>query len=173
MLSEKLQGVINEQIGKEFYSAYLYLAMAAWFEENSLKGFAKWMRVQSQEESCHGMIFYNFLLDAGGSAKLPAVAQPDADFKSPLDIFERGLKHEGLVTASINNIVDIAIEEHNHAAHSFLNWFVDEQVEEESNFDTLRGKLKLIEKGGDGLFTIDNELATRVFAMPAPLMGKI
>lgn len=173
MISKEMQAAINEQIGKEFFSAYLYLSMSAWFEENSLKGLAKWMLVQSQEESCHAMIFYNFLLDAGGSAELPAVAKPKKNFKSALDIFEYGLKHEGTVTASINRIVDIAMEEKNHAARSFLNWFVDEQVEEEANFTTILGKLKLTADNNSGLFMIDNELSTRVFALPAPLTGKI
>ncbi len=173
MISKKMQKAVNEQIGKEFYSAYLYLGMSAWFEAQSLKGMAKWMLVQSQEESCHGMIFYNFLLDAGGTVELPAVAKPDCSFKSALDIFERGLKHEGTVTASINNIVDIAMEEKYHAARSFLNWFVDEQVEEEANFTTIVGKLKLTADNNSGLFLIDNELAARLFVMPAPLVGKM
>jgi ferritin len=173
MISKKMQAAINEQIGKEFYSAYLYLGMAAWFEEHSLKGIAKGMSVQAQETPCHGMIFYNFLLDAGGSVVLPAVAKPDSGFKSALDIFERGLKHEGTVTASINNIVDIAMEEKYHAARSFLNWFVDEQVEEENNFSTIVGKLKLGGDNNSSLFLIDTELSARLFVMPAPLVGKI
>lgn len=173
MMSQKLQAAINAQIGKEYFSGYLYQAMAAWFEENSLEGFGKWMRVQAMEEASHAMIFYNFLLDAGGHIDLPAIAKPDNDFTSPVDIFTRGVRHEETVTASIGAIVDIAIEEKHHAAHSFLNWFVDEQVEEEANFNRVLGKLKLIEKGGDGLFTIDAELGARVYALPAPLAGKI
>lgn len=173
MVSKKMQKAINEQIGKEFFSAYLYLQMSAWFEDQSLKGMAKWMLVQSQEESCHAMIFYNFLLDSNATVELPAVAKPTSAFKSALQVFEMAAKHEESVTASINNIVDIAMEEKYHAARSFLNWFVDEQVEEESNVKTIVGKLKLTGDNNSGLFLIDNELATRTFVMPAPLTGKI
>ncbi len=174
MISEKLQDLVNNQIGKEFYSSYFYLAMAAWFEEQSLEGFGSWMRVQAQEEGCHAMIFYNFLLESGGSIKLPAIEQPPFKFESPLDIFQQGIKHEEYVTSLINTMVDVAIDEHNHAARSFLNWFVDEQVEEEDNFNSVIGKLKLIEKGaGGGMFMMDKEMSTRIFAMPSPLIGKI
>lgn len=174
MISEKLQGLINQQIGKELYSSYMYMGMAAWFEENSLEGFGSWMRVQTQEESCHAMIFYNFLIQSGGHVVLPAIDQPPCDYKGSLDIFQRGLNHEQYVTALINSMMDVAVEEKNHAAHSFLNWFVDEQVEEEDNFTSILGKIKLCENsGGGGMFMIDKELSARVFALPAPLVGKI
>lgn len=173
MLSERLQQAINEQIGKEFYSGYLYLSMAAYFEDLTLNGFAHWMRVQGQEESCHAMIFYNYMAEQGARVRLPAIDQPQSDFKSPLDVFETGLAHERTVTQSINNLMDIAIEDRDHASHSFLNWFVDEQVEEESTFDTLRSKLKLVGGESHGLFMLDQEVGARVFNMPAQLLNKI
>lgn len=174
MISEKLASAMSVQIGKEYYSGYFYMAMAAWLEENSLEGISKWMRVQGQEELAHGTIIYNYVLEAGGSVKLPAIEEPPSDYKSALDIFERGLEHEKYVTSLINNLVDIAIEEKDHASRSFLNWFVDEQVEEEANFSAILGKLKLNEQsGGAALFMIDQELATRGFVVPSPLVGKI
>ncbi len=174
MLSDKLNKEFNEQIGMEFYSGYFYLAMAGWFEEHSLNGFASWMRIQSQEELSHAMIMFNFVQEAGGKSDLPSLAKPGSDFESALDIFKRGLDHEEYITSRINNLMDIALEERNHAASSFLKWFVDEQLEEESNFSTIIGKLELIEKGGaGGLFMVDNELSARTYVLPTPLVGKI
>ncbi len=174
MLSEKLASEFNTQLGREFYSGYFYLAMAAWFEDNSLEGFANWMRVQSQEELSHAMIMYNFLLEAGAKVDLPAIEKPPANFESPLDVVKRGLAHEKVVSSSIYKLMDIAVAEKNHAVCSFLNWFVDEQLEEESSFTTIVGKLELIEKNsGGGIFMLDNELGARTFALPAPLVGKI
>lgn len=173
MLSQRLNESLCDQIAKEFYSGYLYMQMAAWFEDTQLEGFGHWMRTQAQEESCHAMIQFNYVLEAGGKVTLGAVAAPPNDFQSPLDIFERTLAHEIEVTKSINAIMDIAIEEHDHATRSFLDWFVDEQVEEEDAANKILGKLKLIKADSNGLFMMDKELAGRVFNVPTPLVGKL
>ncbi len=174
MLSEKLTAEFNAQIGREFYSGYFYLAMAAWLDENSLEGCANWMRIQSQEELSHAMIMYNFVLETGSKIDLPAIDKPPANFDSPLEIFKSGLEHENLVSSCINNLMNIAQDERSHAVTSFLTWFVDEQLEEEASFTTIVGKLELIEKnGGGGIFMLDNELGARTFVLPTPLTGKI
>lgn len=174
MLSDRLAAEFNAQIGREFYSGYFYLAMAAWFDENSLAGFSNWMRIQAQEELSHAMIMFNFVLETGAKADLPAIDKPKGDFESPLDVLQHGLAHEKIVTSHINNLMDIAIEEKTHAVTSFLQWFIDEQLEEEASFTTIVGKLQLLEKsGGGGIFMLDNELGARVFNLPAPLVGKI
>ena len=173
MLKPSVAKALNEQIVKEYYSAWLYMQMAAWFERENLKGFAHWLRIQSQEEACHGLIFYNHICDRGGDVKLGAIGAPDQTFKSALDIFQRGLKHEYTVTASINAIMDVAVKERDFATQSMLNWFTEEQVEEESNFDGIRSKLERIgPKGGEGLLFLDKELGVRVFSLPPPLAGQ-
>ncbi|OGV76784.1 MAG: hypothetical protein A3K19_17530 [Lentisphaerae bacterium RIFOXYB12_FULL_65_16] len=170
MLSGHVLKLMNEQIAKEFYSGWLYLQMAAYFESRNLKGFAHWLRIQSQEEACHGMIFYNHICERGAEIKLGAGAAPPSSYKSALDVFEKGLKHEYTVTASVNNIMDAAVKAKDFASQSMLKWFVDEQVEEEANFDEIRSKLELLgDKNGEGLLMFDKELSARVFALPAPL----
>lgn len=167
MISKKLQDAFNEQMKNEFFSAYLYRAMAAYFEGEELKGFGNWLRVQSLEELTHGDRFFNFLLDAGGKPELLPIDAPKGDFKSPTEAFEYGLKHEQFVTESINKLVDLARAESNHAAQIFLQWFVTEQVEEESNFTGYVRKLRLVKGDGRGLLLLDQEAATRVFVPPA------
>ena len=128
------------------------------------------MRVQSQEELSHAMIMYNFLLEAGAKVDLPAIEKPPANFESPLDVVKRGLAHEKVVSSSIYKLMDIAVAEKNHAVCSFLNWFVDEQLEEESSFTTIVGKLELIEKNsGGGIFMLDNELGGKNFCFTSTL----
>ena len=173
MLTQRMQKALNEQITKEFYSAYIYLAMAAWFEEQSLNGFAKWMRVQTQEETSHAMILFNYVIERGGAVSLGALEAPSTSFSSVLEIFEKALEHEQYITSSINKLMDIAIEERDHAARSMLNWFVDEQVEEESNANTMIARLKLCGEKTDGILLLDSEVGTRTFTLPAPLVGKI
>ena len=167
MISKKLQDAFNEQMKNEFYSAYLYKAMAAHFEGEELKGFGNWLRVQTLEELTHGDKFFNFLLDAGGTPNLLAIDAPKGDYKSPLDAFEYGLKHEQFVTESINKLMDLARKDSNHAAQIFLQWFVTEQVEEESNFTGWVRKLKMVKGEGRGLLLLDQEAAQRVFTPPA------
>jgi len=168
MLSKKLTNALNDQITKEFYSAYLYLQMGAWFDSHSLPGMANWMKIQAQEESCHAMIFFNYVTERGGEVDLGAIGKPEGDFKKPVELFKATLAHEEIVTASINNLVSLAEAEKDYATRGRLLWFVDEQVEEESNAMTLIQTLDMV-RDGNGLFQLDRELAARVFAMPAPL----
>lgn len=165
MISKKLQNAINKQINAELFSSYLYLSMSAYFEDENLKGFAHWMRVQAQEEMGHVIKFYNFLINRGGRVLLEAVEKPDSEWKSSLDAFEKTYKHEQHVTSLINHLMDLSLEEKDHAASSFLKWFIDEQVEEEANADDLVKKLKMIGESSDGLFMLDKDLGSR--ALPA------
>ncbi len=175
MLSERMLKAINEQVAKEWYSAYLYMSMASYFEVESLEGFAHWLRIQAQEELCHGQIFYNYVSDHGHRVLLGNIKAPQADFASPLDVFRQGLEHEKTVTASINNLTDIAVEDRDHTTRQFLGWFLDEQVEEERNFGDISARLERLpsQTGGEGLLFLDNQFGARVFVVPAPLAGKL
>lgn len=166
MLSQKLQDAMNEQMKNEFFSGYLYKAMAAYFEAEELKGFANWMRVQALEELTHGDRFFTFICDVGGTAELRAIDAPKADFDSPQAVFEYGLQHERFVTSRINELMDLARAESDHAAQIMLQWFVTEQVEEESNFSNWMKKLKMVEGDGRGVLLLDQEAAQRVFTPP-------
>ena len=166
MLSEKMQKSLNEQLNAELYSAYLYLSMRAWFESKNLKGFANWMNVQTQEETVHALKFFSFIADRGGQVKLGQIKGPEIEWASPLAIFEAAYKHEQYVTSRINDLVNIAIEEKDHATNSFLQWFVSEQVEEEANADGVIKQLKLVESTPGGMFMLDKELGLRVFTPP-------
>jgi ferritin len=167
MLNKRMVKALNEQINNELYSAYLYLSMSAHSTFIGLKGFANWFMVQYQEEMIHAMKIYDYINDQGGQVKLMAVAEPPAEFGSPLDMFEKTLKHEQFITKCINDLVDLAVKEKDHATNIFLQWFVTEQIEEEANDNDIISKLKLVGKEGNGLFMIDKELAARVFTPPA------
>ena len=171
MISKKMQEALNDQVTAEFYSAYLYLAMEAYFESVNLPGFANWMRVQTQEELTHGIKIYDFLNERGGTVTLKAIDQPPSEWPSPLAVFEAAYKHEQKVTGLINELVNLAVEEKDHAANSFLQWFVDEQVEEEKSASDIVGKLKLIKDSPQGLYMLDQELAQRVFTPPPAAEG--
>jgi ferritin len=167
VLKKKILKSLNEQINAEMFSSYLYLSMEAYFQSISLKGFAAWMRVQAQEEMMHGMKFYDFVNERGGKVTLEAIAKPETTWATPLAAFEAVLKHEEHVTSLINNLVDLAISEKDHASNNFLQWFVAEQVEEEASANEVVEKLKLIQDNPSGLFMVDAELGKRVFTMPA------
>lgn len=167
MINQRLEKAINEQINAELYSAYLYLSMGAYFEEQGLEGFANWMRVQFEEEQFHGLKFFDYLAERGGRVLLSAIEQPATEWESPVVVFEEVLKHERHVTSLINNLIDISIEEKDHATKSFLNWFIDEQVEEEAAAESLLNQLKLVEGDGRGLLMLDRELSSRTFTPPA------
>jgi ferritin len=169
MLNEKIQEAFNKQINAETYSAYLYLSMAAYFENLSLKGFANWMRCQAQEELVHSMKFFNFIGERGGRVKLTQIDSPPTEWTSPLHAFQDAYAHEVKVTNLINGLVDLSIGERDHAANNFLQWFVAEQVEEESSADAVVQQLKLAGDQGGGLFMIDRELAQRTFVLPLTL----
>ncbi len=163
MISEKMQEALNGQVNAELYSAYLYLSMEAYFKSQNLPGFANWMRVQTQEELTHAMKIYDFVNERGGRVILKPIEEPPAQWKSPLAAFEDAYKHEQKVTGLIDNLVNLAIDEKDHATNSFLQWFVNEQVEEESSADEVVKKLKMVEKAPGGMFMIDQELGQRVF----------
>lgn len=169
-MNTKVAEAMNKQIAAEFYSGYLYLQMAAWFEQNNLKGFANWMRIQAQEESAHALIMFNYLNERGAEVELRKIDAPGSKYSSAADIFAKSLKHEQGVTASINNIVDLAIKEKDHATRIMLEWFVTEQVEEEASAQEILEKLKIIgEKPSPALMMLDSTLAARTFTMPSPL----
>ena len=166
MINKKLEDQINYQINREIYSEYLYLSMAAYLEDKGLAGMAHFMIVQAQEEHFHVMKFFNYLNERGGRVVLDAIEQPPIEFDSPLAVFEEGLAHEKIVTDLINKLMDRAIEVNDHAAKSFLNWYVDEQVEEEASFQTIIDQLSLVGGKGHGLLMLDKELSARVFTPP-------
>ncbi len=166
MLSKKIEVALNEQLNKELYSAYLYMSMSAYSTHIGLKGFANWFMVQYQEEMMHAMKFYNYINDQAGQVKLIAIDAPPTEFESPLDMFEKTLKHEQFVTKRINDLVDLAIKEKDHATNIFLQWFITEQIEEEANDNDVIAKLKLVGKKGDALLMLDKELSARVFTPP-------
>lgn len=173
MLGDKMLKALNDQITKEFQSAYLYLSMSAYFEAENLSGFATWMRIQAQEESCHAFILFNYVCERGGKVALGALDAPPITFESPRDAFEKTLAHEQFVTASINKLMDLAIKESDHATRAMLQWFVTEQVEEEANAGHILARLRLTKGAGNGLFMMDRELGARTFAVPTPLAGKV
>ncbi|GAB4454534.1 MAG: ferritin [Bacteroidales bacterium] len=163
MITKKMEAAINEQINAELYSAYLYLSMSAWCEGQNLKGFGNWLRVQYQEETAHALKFFDYVIERGGSVSLKKIDAPVAKWKNIIDVFENVLKHEQHVTALINNLVQISMEEKDFAANNMLQWFVNEQVEEEANATEILEQLKLFEGKGAPLFMLDRELKTRVF----------
>jgi ferritin len=165
MLKEKVLKALNEQVNAEQYSALLYLSMSAWFEDKGLPGFANWMYVQYQEELTHANKIFKYIVERSGKAEVKAIKQMPADFESVLEVVEKTLEHEQHVSELINNLVDVASEERDHATQSFLQWFVDEQVEEEANVTEILDSLKLIEGEGkgNGLFMLDRELRQRTF----------
>lgn len=168
MISDKINKLLNEQVQKEFYSAYLYLSMEAYFQNQNLDGFANFFHVQLQEERDHAMKFFNYINQAGGKVELMQIDAPQVDFKSAEEVFDITLKHEQGVTKSIYNIVDNALAEKDHGTNTFLQWFVTEQVEEEATADKVLRKLKLIKDDPNGILMLDNELAQRVYTPPAP-----
>lgn len=165
MLTKKMVQALNKQLNNEMYSAHLYMSMSAHSTFIGLKGFANWFMVQYQEEMVHAMKIYDYINDQGGQVKLMAITQPPTEFGSSLDMFQKTLKHEKFITKSINDLVNLAIKEKDHATNIFLQWFVTEQIEEEANDNEIISKLKLAGKG-NGLFMIDKELAARIFVPP-------
>ncbi len=167
MISEKMQEALNVQINKELYSAYLYLSMAAWCESVNLSGFANWMTIQAREEVSHAEKFFGYLNERGGRVLLQPIEGPPNEWGSVLEVFEQVLEHERLVTSLINGLVKLARSEDDYATEAFLQWFVTEQVEEESTADGVVERLKLAGEKGSGLFMLDREMGTRVFTPPA------
>lgn len=166
MISEKMNESLNEQINKETFSAYLYLSMRAYFDNIGLTGFANWMYVQALEEFTHAERFYKYINSVGGRVKLNAIDAPDVEFKSPADAFEKTLTHERFITKSINELVNQAIVEKDHSSNNMLQWFVNEQVEEEEAPNLILQQLKLVGDNGHALLMLDRELGVRTFVPP-------
>jgi ferritin len=161
MLNKTVQGAINDQIKNEFYSSYLYLSMSAYFETQSLPGFASWMRAQSQEEHAHAMKFFDFVNDRDGTVELQALDQPPGEFQSPLDVFQQALEHERKVTALIYRLYELALKESDYATQTLLQWFITEQVEEEKSASQIVEQLKMTGGDSTALLLLDRELAGR------------
>jgi len=159
----KMFDAFNEQIKNEFYSAYMYLAMSAYFADMGLPGFASWMRTQAQEEVTHATKMYDYVLSRGEKVVLKAIDAPPATWKTPLAVFQAGLTHEKFVTKCLNELTNLAVKEKDHASQIFLSWYITEQVEEEQSFGDIVNALKLIKGEGQGLLMLDRELGARVF----------
>jgi ferritin len=171
MIPKKMEEALNGQLNAELYSAYLYLSMAAYFESVDLAGFANWMRIQNQEEQFHAMKFYDYIIERGGRVTLRSIKAPPSNWDSPLAVFEVTLEHERKVTGLINDLVYLARQEKDNASEIFLQWFVNEQVEEEDNVSKVLGQLKLIKDSPQALFMMDKEIGQRVFTPPAAAEG--
>lgn len=167
MISKKMNDALNEQVNAEMFSSYLYLSMSAWCSERSLSGYANWMRAQAQEEMFHGMKIYDYILERGGTIELKNIDKPSADWSSPLAVAEEVADHEAKVTGLINDLVEVAIAEKDHASNIFLQWFVAEQVEEEASAGDVLERLKMIGDDSAGMFAMDLELGKRTFSLPA------
>ncbi len=167
MISNKMQEALNDQITAEFYSAHLYLSMSAFLESIDLPGFAHWMRIQYQEEVSHGMKMFDYVIERDGRAVVMAIKAPQSKWDDVLSVSEAVLEHEHKVTGLINNLMDVALSEKDHAASIFLQWFVNEQVEEEATAKGIVQQLKMLGDSRAGLFQVDRELSQRVFTPPA------
>lgn len=171
MIKDKLEKALNSQLNAELYSSYLYLSMSSYFSSVNLNGFANWMRVQAHEELMHAMKFYDYVIERGGKVTLTVIEAPPTAWDSPLKVFEHVYTHEQKVTGLINDLVNLSISEKDHATTAFLQWFVTEQVEEESSADEIVQKVKLVGDQGSGLLMLDQELGQRVFT-PPPAEGE-
>jgi ferritin len=161
MISEKMEKALNDQINEELYSAYLYLAMSAWFESQNLPGFASWMRVQMREENVHAMKFFEYIHERRGRAVLKAIKEPGQEWKSPLAAFEAALQHEQHITGCIGNLMNQASAEKDHATAGLLQWFVKEQVEEEASADRIVQMLKMAANAPGALLMLDHVMGER------------
>ena len=162
MISRTMQDAINEQIKHEFFSAYLYLAMAAYCEAANLAGFGHWMRIQNQEETAHAIKFFDHVIDRGGRVALQALDQPPSDFKSPLEMMQFALGHERKVTGLIHRLFELAVKENDPPTQVLLQWFITEQVEEEKTASQIVEQLKMIGDQGVALHMLDRELSARM-----------
>lgn len=172
MLSKKLHDALNAQINAELWSAYLYLSMSLDAENKGFKGVANWFYIQFREEQDHARIFMNYLLSRDAEVKLSPIAEVRTSWASPLDMFKDTLEHEKKVTAMIHNLAAIAAEDRDFASANMLVWFIDEQVEEESNARDMIQACEAVEGNKFGLYTLDKELAARTYATPSPLAAK-
>lgn len=171
MINEAVSKVLQEQLNKEFYSAYLYLSMSAYFSDKGLLGFANYMRVQAQEEQVHAKFIYDFLISRNERVILTAIDAPPNHWESPLHVMEESLQHEIYVTSLINNIINVAEEVKDRATVSYMYWFIDEQVEEEASAKTIIDALKFIGEDKAALYMLDQELGKRTFSEPSTQPG--
>lgn len=161
-MKENIKNILNQQIMEEFYSAYLYLALAARLENLNFPGMANWMKLQAKEEEDHALGFFRFLIERGEEPELLAIAAPDiSKIKTPVDAFAAALEHEQHVTSLIHKIQELAITEKDYALESFNRWYIDEQVEEEDNANDVLSRVKMVSNSGSGLYALDRELAKR------------
>ncbi len=167
MMNEKVRELLNAQINKEFYSAYLYLEFSNYFEDKGLEGFANWYMVQAQEERDHAMLFYTYLQNENQKVTLEAIDKPDKTFSCHLDVLKAGLEHEEYVTSLINDIYAAAYEVKDFRTMQFLDWFVKEQGEEETNANDLITKMELFGSDPKSLYMLNQELAARVYTAPS------
>lgn len=163
MVHESIEKLLNEQITHEQYAAQLYLSMAAWFHSQDLDGIANYFRVQSKEELAHAERFFNYLNDLGGTIRLGAIQQPPHDFKNAQEIFQKALDHERVVSQSIFRIVEQAQKVNDYPTQSFLQWFINEQVEEEASASQLVSKINMVIDNPSALYLFDQELGQRTF----------
>ncbi len=168
MLTEKMENQLNEHINAEFYSAHLYLSMSAYFKSIDLLGFANWMNVQFEEEMSHAMKFFEFVDQMDGRVRLTKIEAPPVEWDSPLAVYQHTYEHEQTVSKGIHELVTLAIQENDHATNNFLQWFVAEQVEEESSVKSVLKKLRFVEDSKSALLMIDQELSKRTFVPPNP-----
>ena len=167
MLNEKVAELINDQINKEFYSAYLYLDFSNFYEEEGLSGFANWYKIQAMEERDHAMLMMQYLQNNEGKVTLEAIAKPDKELNDRLQVLELGLEHERYVTSLIHNIYDAAYSVRDFRTMQFLDWFVKEQGEEEKNADDMIKKMQLFGDDAKGLYMLNSEMAARVYTAPS------
>ena len=168
-MDAKVYKLINDQIRKELYSAYLYLSFADYYQEEGLEGFAHWYEIQTQEERDHALIFRKYLHENGCKVKLQAIDQPDKTFSNHLEPLEAALEHEKYITGTINDIYTAALEAKDYRTMKFLDWFISEQQEEEDNADKMITRMKLFGSDAKALYDLDQENAARVYSVPSPL----
>jgi len=169
MLNKRIEQMLNDQITKELFSSTLYLSMSSWFSSVNLDGFAKWYYVQTQEERDHALILYQYVLKAGGRPIFQELQKPDWDFADTMDVLSRTVKHEEFITSSIYEIVKAANEEADYKTVQFLNWFVDEQVQEEDSANKNLNRFKTMGSDGKALYLLDAEMGTRIYTKTALL----
>lgn len=166
MISDKIRDILNEQINKEFYSAYLYLAMSAYFSEVGLYGFSHWTKIQSREEIDHGMILFEYVLNRKSQVRLKQVEAPALDWNGPIDVFEQIYQHERTITSSIDCVASMTEGECDLATRNFIDWYLKEQIEEEASVLRVISKLKAFGAEKSALYLIDRELSTREYSAP-------
>ena len=167
MLNEKVAALINNQVNKEFYSAYLYLDFSNYYQEEGLDGFANWYKIQAQEERDHAMLMMEYLQNNGEKVTLEAIDKPDKEMKDKLHVLELGLEHEQYVTSLIHGIYDAAYDVRDFRTMQFLDWFVKEQGEEEKNAEDMIKKMKIFGDDAKSLYMLNSELGTRVYSAPS------